>query len=119
MAPDLKGCPEHLTTAPRDIRGCAVANLAAGPLAKVLDPAAITQTQQGLVNEFAKASGMPAPHSGSDMLAALSGKVTDPEGVGALTSALSSAADQLHIGATEKTALLALLAPITSRLLGK
>jgi hypothetical protein len=95
------------------------ANLTASPLAKVLDPAAITQTQQGLVNEVAKASAMPAPHPGSDMLAALSGKVTDPEGVGTLTNALSAAADQMHIGATEKTALMALLAPITSRLLGK
>lgn len=96
------------------------ANIAANPvLSKLLDAAAITQTKQGLVNEVAKASNMAPPNPGVDLLTTLSGKGLDATATSELTSALSSAADQVHLGAAQKSAVLALLAPITNSLAGK
>jgi len=96
------------------------ANISANPiLSKVLDAAAITQTKNGLVNEIAKVSGMAAPNPGADMLGALTGKGLDAQGVNELTGALSSAADQVKVGGPQKSALMALLTPITNTLLAK
>ena len=95
-------------------------NLAANPaIAKFLDASAITQVQNGLVNEVAKASKMTPPNAGADLLGALTGKGIDAEGVNALTSSLTAAADAAQVAAPAKASLLALLAPITNSLLGK
>jgi hypothetical protein len=88
-------------------------------LSKLFDGAAITQTSQGLVNEVAKASGVAPPHAGVDLFSVLSGKGLDAAGVGELTSALSSAANEAKLDAPKKASLMGLLTPITNRLLGK
>jgi len=62
---------------------------------------------------------MAAPNPGADMLAALTGKGLDAQGVNELTGALSSAADQVKVGGPQKSALMALLTPITNTLLAK
>lgn len=96
------------------------ANLGADAmLSKSFDAAAISQVKDGLVNEIAKASHMPAPRGTVDLLTALSGKGLDAAGVDALTAALGSAADSIHLGATQKTALLGMFTPIATQLIGK
>jgi hypothetical protein len=73
----------------------------------------------GLVNEIAKASGMAPPNPGADLVSALSGKGLGAEGVNAVNSALSSAADQVGVAAAQKTALMSLLTPITNAVAGQ
>ena len=93
------------------------ANLSANPvIGKFLDAAAIGQTKLGLVNEIAKASGMAPPNPGADLMATLSGKGLDAEGVSALTGALSQAADQVKVGETQKAALMGLVTPMMNQL---
>ena len=95
-------------------------NIAGNPqLSKLFDAAAITQVKDGLVNEVAKASGMTAPKGPVSLLSALSGKGLDATGVDALTSALSSAGDTIHLGSTQKAAVMALVSPILNQALGK
>lgn len=94
-------------------------NIGADPiLSKIFDTAGIMQTKQGLVNEVAKASGMALPNPGVDLLSTLSGKGLDASATGALTNALAAAADQVHLGEAQKTAVLGLLTPITNQLVG-
>jgi truncated hemoglobin YjbI len=88
-------------------------------LSKLLDPATITQTSNGLVNSIATMSGQKPPHGSDDMLKALSGKNLGADGVNALTGALSSAADQMKVVEPTKSALMAVLTPVTNSLLGK
>lgn len=96
------------------------ANLAANPaIAKFLDATAMTQVQNGLVNEVAKASNQTPPHAGADLLGALTGKGIDAEGVSAITNSLAAAAETQKLSAASKTSLMALLAPITTSLLAK
>jgi len=93
--------------------------MAASPiLSKIFDAAAITATKLGLVNEIAKVSGMTPPNPGADLASALSGKALDATAVNELNSALSAAADEMHLSDTQKTAVVGVLTPITSSLLG-
>jgi hypothetical protein len=96
------------------------ANLSGNPLlSQVLDATAVSQTKMGLVNEIAKASGVAPPNPGADMFSTLSSKSLNADQVGAVTSALSSAADQVHLAGAQKSAVMGLLTPITNKLLGK
>jgi len=95
-------------------------NLAANPItSKILDAATITQTKLGLVNEIAKASGMAAPNPGADLVSTLSGKGIDAAGASAMTAALSSAADSMHLNSTAKSSLVGMFTPIVNSLIGK
>jgi truncated hemoglobin YjbI len=87
-------------------------------LTKVFDAAAIADMQLGLTNEIAKASGMAPPNAGKDLMSTLSGKGLDAAAATELTSALSSAADQVKLPETSKAAVVGLLTPITTSLLG-
>jgi hypothetical protein len=95
------------------------ANLSGNPLlSPVLDAAAVSQTKMGLVNEIAKASGMAPPNPGADMFSTLSSKALNADQVGAVTAALSAAADQVHLAGAQKAAVMNLLTPVTNKLLG-
>lgn len=94
-------------------------NLTNSPaVTKFLNPEAISNAKLGLMNEIAKVSNMAPPNPGVDLKQVLSGKGMDAEGVGALTNALSSAADAQKLDATQKTAVLALMDPISKSVLG-
>ena len=86
-------------------------------LSKALDAATIAQSQQGLVNEIAKASGVTPPNPGVDLASTLSGKGLDATGVSALTSALSGAAGAMHLNGAVTQTLMALISPILQALL--
>ena len=96
-------------------------NIAKSPiLGKLFDAAALTATKLGLVNEIAKASGLAPPNAGvADLATTLGGRGLDQAGVTELNNALSAAADQVHMGETEKTAMMALVSPITNSVAGK
>ena len=96
-------------------------NIAKSPiLGKLFDAAALTATKLGLVNEVAKASGLAPPNPGvADLATTLGGRGLDQAGVTELNQALSAAADQVNMGAPEKTALMALVSPITNSIAGK
>jgi hypothetical protein len=51
------------------------------------------------------------------MLGALSGKGIDAQGVAGITDSLASAADTMKLSAPEKVSLMALVQPITQKLL--
>ena len=91
-------------------------NISKSPLlSKLFDAAALTATKLGLVNEIAKASGLAPPNAGvPDLLTTLSGRGLDQAGVAELNQALSSAADEVKMGEPEKTAMMALVTPITN-----
>jgi hypothetical protein len=94
-------------------------NIAGDPvLSKSFDAASITPIKNGLVGAIANAGGEASTDGGAELKSALSGKVPDVATASALTSALSAAADQNHLGATQKAALLALFTPIVNRLIG-
>jgi len=94
-------------------------NIAKSPtLSKVFDAAAIAETQLGLTNEIAKASGLVAPNPGVDLATTLSGKGLDAAGFSALSSALGAAADELKLPKEQKNAVVGLLTPITAGLAG-
>lgn len=96
------------------------ANLSKNPVvSKLLDAASITQAKNGLVNEIAKASGMAAPIPGADLMGALSGKGLDAAGIGAVTSSLASAADQMKMNSGQKAALMGLIEPMAKTLAGQ
>jgi truncated hemoglobin YjbI len=95
------------------------ANLAADPmLSPVLNAEAINAAKQGLVNEIAKTSGAAEPYPGSNLLSALTGKVTTVDGANAVTNALSKAADSVNVSAATKGSLMAMMTPITQSLVG-
>jgi len=95
-------------------------NLAANPVtSKRLDAGTTAQTQQGLVNEIAKASGMAAPNPGVDLVSTLSGKGIDSAAASAMTSALSSAADAVKLAGPQKDALVGMFSPLVNGLVGK
>lgn len=95
-------------------------NIAADPgLSQHFDAASITQIKAGLVSAVANAGSEASPDGGAELKSALSGKVPDVATASALTSALSAAADQIHLGAAQKSALLALFTPIVNPLVGK
>jgi len=87
-------------------------------LSKIFNAAEITATKLGLVNEIAKASGMAPPNPGADLVSTLSGKALDATAVNELNSALSAAADEVHLSGAQKTAVVGVLSPITNTLLG-
>ncbi len=94
-------------------------NLSSNPaVTKFLNADAISSAKLGLVNEIAKASGMAPPNPGADLKQALSGKGMDADAVNAVNGALASAADAQKVGATEKTALMGLIDPISKSVLG-
>ncbi len=94
-------------------------NMSASPsITKFLNPEAISNAKLGLMNEVAKASNVALPNPGVDLKQVLSGKGMDAEGVGALTNALASAADTQKLDATQKTAVMALMDPISKSILG-
>ena len=94
-------------------------NLAANPTVSAsLNGDAITAAKQGLVNEIAKASNVPEPNPGASLLGALSGKGLTPDGVNAVTTALSSAADSMNLSPTAKSSLMGIMAPISQALMG-
>ena len=95
------------------------ANLAANPtLSPLLNADAITGAKQGLVNEIAKASNTPAPYAGASLQGALSGKGLTSDSVKAVTEALSSAADSMHLSPAAKSSLMGIMAPIAKGLVG-
>jgi len=95
-------------------------NIAKSPiLSKLFDAAAITQTKLGLVNEIAKASGMAPPNPGADLAATLGGRGLDSAGIDELNKALSAAADEVKVPEPQKSAVMAVMAPITNSLAGK
>jgi len=95
------------------------ANLASDPmLSSALNADAINAAKQGLVNEIAKASGAAEPYPGSNLLSALTGKVTNADGANAVTNALSKAADSVNVSAAAKGSLMAMMTPITKSLVG-
>ncbi|HET9940136.1 MAG TPA: hypothetical protein VFR25_03450 [Candidatus Eisenbacteria bacterium] len=95
------------------------ANLAANPaLSSLLNADAITGAKQGLVNEIAKASNTPAPYAGASLAGSLSGKGLTHDSVKAVTDALESAADSMHLTPATKSSLMGLMAPISKALGG-
>jgi hypothetical protein len=85
---------------------------------QALGDAGIAQTKDGFINEVAKVSGMKPP-TDTDLLSTLkSNGIDEPAEVDALTSALSAAADEMKLTGPAKTAVLGVLTPITSKLVG-
>jgi hypothetical protein len=80
--------------------------------------AGIASTKEGFVNEIAKASGMKPP-TDTDLFSTLKDNgIDEPAEVDALTAALSAAADEMKLTGPVKTAVLGVLTPITSKLVG-
>lgn len=92
-------------------------NIAADPtLSKSFDAPGVTAVKNGLVNDVAKASGMAPPNGTTDLLSALSGKGLDATGVSALNSALTAAAEHVHLNPAQTSALTTLVSPIFAKL---
>lgn len=85
-------------------------------LSQSFDAAGITQIKNGLINEVAKASDMPPPNGDADLLAVLSGRSLDANAVGALNSALTSAANRIAMSPAQTSAVTSLIAPIFAKL---
>jgi hypothetical protein len=91
--------------------------LADSRVSKFLGEQAVTSVSNGLVNEIAKASGMKPPIAGDNLYDTLKDAQLDRTAVGALTENLEKTATEANLGSEAKTGLMAVMTPITNKLL--
>jgi hemoglobin len=83
------------------------------------DPQRLANFKTNLVNQICQRSGGPCKYGGKDMKTAHKGMgITDAD-FNALVEDLVKALDKMHVGATEKNELLAILGPMKGDIVGQ